>query len=154
MQVKICQVFLLCVLLMLIANIIGCDGKHAGDALTLQEAIAKGREALKQRSYSYWNKELIIKADDSNTKWNNYIEYLDKDIGESFTITITLTGTYTPTATIDLKEEIKRLNLKERRYWAIHYCPREIIERHALDGDAWVLIDRSDGKVIWIIDKW
>ena len=139
MQGKIYHFFLFYVIFLSII-IIGCSEKNDGDnitvkpkpekdALTLQDAIEKGKETLKNCNYPFWNEELVISADDNNTVWEKQISI------------------NTPSA---FDEDIKRLHLKERRYWAIYYYPRRALGNNLWKGgDAMVFIDRSDGKVIW-----
>lgn len=138
---------LLMALVVIMVFIIGCNGKHAGDALTLKEAIAKGREALKQARYPHWNEDLFIEADDNNTKWNDDINY-SKDVK---TYILKSDGTSVLDTAPPYAEEIEKYRLNERRYWAIYYVPRPIPGEHIRDTDAWVFIDRSNGEVIWVL---
>ena len=139
MQEKIYSVFLSYIIFLLITNIAGCNGghleenavpgyKYEKDAITLQEAIEKGKEALKNAGFEHWNENLAVSADDNNTAWKEY--YSDPSI---------LGNKY-----------IKSLNLKERKYWAIDYSRPPIPgEELGLGGSGgFVFIDRSNGKVI------
>jgi hypothetical protein len=42
---------------------------------------------------------------------------------------------------------VRRLNLEEKKYWAIYYVPTAM----GKGGDAWVFIDRNNGEVIGVI---
>ena len=123
---KLHQCLILLVLFLLIINITGC--KHEGEiTMSLHEAIETGKTELRKIGYPFRNKELLVEADDNNTKWNNHIK----------------------SSPLVLENEIvKRMNLEENKYWAIYFSPKKTT---VLGGDAFVFIDRSNGKVMGVL---
>lgn len=131
MQAKIKQFSLFSILLLLIIS--GCglsvSSKQKESAVTLSEAIEIGKKELKKVGYPHWNEELIVKADDNNTIWKEHI---------SSSPSVLENG------------DIKEMHLEEKEYWAIHYWPKKFVGTLTLGGDAFVFIDRSNGKVLGV----
>lgn len=97
---------------------------HLKSAVTVEQAIEIGKLELKQRGYSIEN--MRVEADENNSSWQKSITRDSSKLQ---------------------KPIVKRLNLEEKKYWAIYYAPKD----SQLGGDAWVFIDINTGEVIGVI---
>jgi hypothetical protein len=95
-----------------------------GMPVTREEAINIAKKEAVKLGYDVESMDLEI--DENNTAWNKYVKYLELDP--------------------DMKSQ-----LKSTTFWAVYYGPRYDPNNPVLGGDVWVLIDRSDGRVITII---
>lgn len=109
--------------------VVGCGKgislqKKEQGMIKLPNAIEIGKKELKNIGYSFWDQELLAKADDNNSDWNNHIE---------------------SSPSILENEVIKKMDLANKEFWAVYFVPKNYSGK---GGDAWVFIDRSTGKVI------
>lgn len=128
MRVKIKQFSLFSILLLLIISGCGLSAslEQKENAVTLSEAIEIGKKELKKVGYPHWDEELSVEADDNNTIWNDHIS---------------------SSPSVLENKVIKDMHLEEKEYWAIYYSPKKISGK---GGDAFVFIDRSNGKVLGV----
>jgi len=102
-------------------------GRKARDeeiGMSLEEAKEKAEAELKKRGYPV--EDMLVTADEKNTAWH---EFVAKD------------------PSILQRENVKRMNLEGKSYWAIYYAPQKMM----LGGDAWVFVDAKDGKILGVI---
>jgi len=98
--------------------------KNEGINMTLDEAKEVGKRELKKRGYPV--EDMRVEADEKNTAWQ---EFIAKD------------------PSILQRQIVKRMNLEDKNYWVIYYAPKKI----QLGGDAWVFVDKNEGKIIGVI---
>lgn len=97
--------------------------------IELEVAIMLAKEELKSKvDFSHENYE--IKADDSNSVWNNFIAE------QPYVLEL---------------EEVKKLRLDKKIYWAIYFGPQKKGRCHFFGGDAFVFVERSTGNIIGVL---
>lgn len=92
-------------------------------SFTLNEAKELSKRELKRRGYPV--EDMRITADEKNTAWREFIA--DPSVLQ--------------------RQIVKRLNLEERNYWTIYFAPKKPMK----GGDAWVFVDKNNGKIIGVI---
>ena len=103
--------------------------------ITLDKAKLIGKEYLCDYGhYTLCGSDVNIKGDDNNSKWKSFI-HLQPSILEY--------------------ENIKKMKLKKKQYWAIYYSRTREPKVNPdgsinvlLHGGAWVFIDKNNGKVL------
>lgn len=95
--------------------------------ITSSEAIELAKNELKKRNPKYPVDEAKITSDDENNGWKEFVSKNPAILNDS---------------------QIKNLNLDKKNYWAIYFAPKD---EKTLGGDAWIFIDRDNGKIIGVI---
>lgn len=113
------------------------------EKLSLSEAIEIAKGELIKIDSSYWNVALVVKADNNNTEWQKhlYSEQAVTLLKETDSVSTTREG-----GTCQIKKTIRAL--KNDAYWAIYFIPKEY---NGKGGDAFVFIDRSEGKILGVL---
>lgn len=99
----------------------------APDKINLDTAIELAKVELKKRNPKYPVGQVNITSDDENGGWKEYVSSSPSVLNEN---------------------SIKNLNLNKKDYWAIYFAPKG---EKTLGGDAWVFVDRDEGKIIAVI---
>jgi hypothetical protein len=101
--------------------------------ITLAEAIkiAKNGFLGKQTNDAWWDQNFDVEADDKNTVWNKHIKNNLSILNEPV---------------------IRNMHLDDgKKFWVIYFSPKMKEGSSVKGGDAFVFIDRSNGKYLRFI---
>jgi hypothetical protein len=121
------------------ANVVCAQLQNTGN-ISLTDAIKIAKMELVKIDPSYWNTVLVVEADDNNSKWQEHLT------SEQAVISLNKGSTTSNGAVSQLKKKIKAL--KSDTYWAIYFSPKKC---RGKGGDAFVFVNRSEGKILGVI---